>query len=214
MDWFIIISIISIFISLFVFFEVFRYIQLHFSKSDKYIEQYKDLDPASKNKKVIISLGGNDKDIKNFKAVLNSLLDQTVRVNNIYINLYQENKENENTDINDISKIANVFNCGTDYKNSCKFIPTALREDKNDTIIILLDNDVIYGKTFIENLIDEYEKNKKCIISNHGILITADMIDYNKMNNRGSKDLNDEWIKNCIKDEKKHMFFLKNYKKI
>jgi hypothetical protein len=211
MDWFIIISIITIFISLFVFFEIFRYIQLHFSNSEKYIEQYKDLDPASKDKKVIISLGGNDKDIKNFKAVLNSLLDQTVRVNNIYINLY---RENDNKDINDISKIANIFNCGTDYKNSCKFIPTALREDKNDTIIILLDNDVIYGKTFIENLVDEYEKNKKSIISNHGILITADMIDYNKMNNRNGKNLDDNWIKNCIKDEKKHMSFLKNYKKI
>ena len=211
MDWFIIISIISILFSLFIFFEIFRYIQLHFSKSDKYIEQYKNLDPASKDKKVIISLGGNDKDIKNFQPVLNSLLDQTVRVNNIYINLYQEN-DDMNTD--DLSKVANIFKCGTDYKNSCKFIPTALREDKNDTIIILLDKDVIYGKTFIENLVDEYDKNKKSIISNHGMLITADMIDYNKMNNRNKKDLDDEWIKECIKDDKKYMSFFKNYKKL
>ena len=40
------------------------------------------------------------------------------------------------------------------------------------------------------------------------------MIDYNKMNDRTGKELNDDWIKDCIKDDKKYMSFFKNYKKI
>ena len=212
MDWFIVISIISIIFSLIVFLELFRYIKLHYSNSEKYIEQYKNLDPASSKKKVIISLGGYTKDINKFKAMLNSILDQTVKVNNIYINLYNEN-ENENFQIpEEFNNFANIFKCGNNYKNSCKFIPTALREDNNNTIIILLNNNIIYGKTFIEDLIKEYEKYNQSIISNHGILFTTDMLDYNKINDRNNKELDDYWIKECIKEDKKNMFFLKNYK--
>ena len=41
-----------------------------------------------------------------------------------------------------------------------KIIPTLLREGEKDTKIIIIDDDIIYGKDFIETIIEEGYNNK------------------------------------------------------
>jgi hypothetical protein len=107
--------------------------------------------------------------------------------------------------------ILNIFECGQDYGCATKFIPTILREDTKDTIIILLEDKYVYGKDFIETMIDEYNKNNCSIISNNGILLVPDFCDMDVFK-RNNEKLDDNWIKNCIKVNKKNISYYENYK--
>ena len=46
-------------------------------------------------------------------------------------------------------------------------IPLLLKEKECDTIIIGLDNNVVYGKDFLELLLDESEKNQDSVIADN-----------------------------------------------
>jgi hypothetical protein len=204
---FIILTILSLIITLLYYFGIIRYFQLHFDNTEKYLENYKNLDKASNNK-VIISLSTTPEKIKKIRPMINSLLDQTVKVDNIFLNLPQD----KNYDIpEDYKKILNIFSCGQDYGCANKFIPTILREENNNTIIILLEDDYIYGKDFIESLIESYETNKNAIISKKGILVIPEFFDMNVFN-RNINNLDDQWIQNCINCKKINLNYTENYK--
>jgi hypothetical protein len=83
--------------------------------------------------------------------MFNSLLDQTVKVDQICIVVPMSN-------IDDIPgyirKVANVFPAGKDYGQGTALIPILLKEKECDTIIIALENNVVYGKDFIETMVD------------------------------------------------------------
>lgn len=204
---FIILTILSLIITLLYYFGIIRYFQLHFYNTEKYLENYKKLDKASNNK-VIISFSTSPENIKNIKPMLNSILDQTVKVDNIFLNLPKDKKYEIPEDY---KKILNIFNCGQDYGCANKFIPTILREENNNTIIILLEDDYVYGKDFIESLIESYETNKNAIISKKGILVIPEFFDMNIFN-RNINELDDQWIQNCINCKKTNLSYSENYK--
>jgi hypothetical protein len=192
--------------TLLYYFGVIRYFEMHFSSHEKYLNNYKNLEKAS-DKKVVISLTTTPDKIKHLKPILNSLLDQTVKVDQIALNIPEGLKYDIPKEYNDI---LNIFYCGQDYGCATKFIPTILREDNGNTIIIILDDKYIYGKDYIETMIEHYDKNKCSILSKHGILLTpthCDMDIYKR-----NCILDDEWIKNCIKSEKKNISYHENYR--
>ena len=86
-----------------------------------------------------------------------------------------------------------------------------MREDDNNTIIILLHDNVIYGKDFIENLIEEYKKHKLPIINDKAILVTADVFNMSIFNRKDCA-FDDNWILNNIKGEKRYWQYKENYK--
>ncbi len=82
----IVLSIMSIIFSILVYFGITRYIKLYMTKSiDKYAEGYSSLSFARENRTVIVFTVENQSDIDNLIPTLNSLLDQTVRVNQIFV---------------------------------------------------------------------------------------------------------------------------------
>ena len=198
---FIVMTILSLIITLLYYYGIIRYFMLHVKDTNVYLENYKNLDKADKEKKVIISLSVDPNKIDKIKPMINSILDQTVRVNQIVLNLpndkdYKIPKDYEN--------IFTIFRCGKDYGECNKFIPTLLREENSDTIILLLDEKYVFGQDYIETMIEEYKKDNCSIVSKGGILIIPEFFDMD-IYDRDNKCLNDGWIKDCVKTQKKNI---------
>jgi hypothetical protein len=205
---FIILTVISLIITLLYYFGIIRYFQMHFSSTEKYLENYKNLDKASDKSKVIISFSTTPEKIKKLKPMLNSLLDQTVRVDNIVLNL----PKTQEYDIPDEYKnVLNIFQCGQDYGCATKFIPTILREENSNTIIIMVEDNYVYGQDFIESLVESYDNNKNAILSNKAILVVPEFFDMNVFK-RDIQKLDDNWIQSCINCKKTDMNYSENYK--
>ena len=150
-----------------------RYLSIRVStNSDKLIENYSKLKYYEPKHKVILTLYATQNDIEKIRPLINSILDQTIKVDQIA--LIMENKENELPKY--LTNIVNIFPSGRNYGN-CKgncIVPLLLKEKEYDTVIIGLDNDVVYGKDFLEILLDESDKNPNSVImdsNNYSILL-------------------------------------------
>ena len=157
-------SIISIIISILSYYGIIRYIKLYFSKTvDKYSENYSSLPLASKDKRVIVVLSVQNQDeLKNIYPTINSLLDQTVRINQIFLVL--PCKSNCNVPEN-LTKVVSVVQPGKTYDETYQDIISILqREKEKDTIIIKVSNGVIYGNEFIEHIIEISESATDFVI--------------------------------------------------
>ena len=168
---FIILTFLSMIFVILSYFGIIRYLKLHVDSHSNYIENYKKLNKASENNKVILSLSSNTKKINKIMPMLKSILDQTVKVDQIVLNLPPGDNYNIPKEYNNI---LNIFYSGKNYDEATKLIPTLLREDNADTIIILLKDDYIYGKDFIETIIEESNKNECgcfCVNVSRAVLI-------------------------------------------
>ena len=208
---FILLLIILYFIYIYDF---YRFIAIHTNDIDDYIYEYQRLHKNS-DKKIILSLTTTPKRIKNIEPVLKSLLDQTIKVDQIALNLpIKPNCGKEYIIPQNYKKVCNIFNCGKDYGPGTKFIPTLLREGDAETIIILLDDDYIYGKDFIEQLVNLSTQNQtKCIESDHAILVKPEHIDIDILKSN-KKFIDDNWIKKYIKTDIINLPYDKNFRNI
>lgn len=207
---FIIMTVISLIIAFLSFFGIFRYFSLHFKKSESFINNYKNLDKPNNNSKINISVGTTGKKLKNIRPMLNSILDQTVKVDRIFINIPECSYEYEIPD--DYKSIFTILPCGKNYGKATKFIPTLLREDNADTKLIFLEDNYIYGKDFIETLVNESNNFHGVVTSNKGIILKPEYINAKYLLNINNKtDYNDEWIENTFQNKKKISYF-ENYK--
>lgn len=205
---FIFMTLVSLLYTILYYYGIIRYLNLHIKDTHSYLENYKNLDRADNNKNVIISLSVQPDKINKIRPMINSILDQTVRVNQIVLNI----PNNKNYDIpNEYKDIFTIFKCGRDYGECNKFIPTLLREENKNTIIILLDEKYVFGKDYIETLIEEYKKDNCSIESKGGILIIPEFFDMS-IYNRENKVLNNDWIKGCIKVKNKYISTSETYK--
>jgi len=165
----IVLSLLSIVISILVYFGIIRYIHLYFSKTvDKYTEKYTDLPMASENKTIIVLSIDSEEDLKNIFPTVNSILDQTVRVNQIFLvvpcSSTFEIPEN-------LLKVISVVKPGKVYDDKYQDIISILeREKEKNTIIIRISKGIIYGKEFIENIIEISESNPDSVINDESNL--------------------------------------------
>jgi hypothetical protein len=158
--------------------------------SDSLIEKYSQL-PKEFDDRIIISFSTTPNKIHKLKPFINSILDQTIKVDLIAMIIIQD-EDNPNTyDIPKyIKNVANVFPAGREYGKGTKIIPMLLREKECGTIIIALDENKIYGQDFIYSIIEEYKKHPDSVlIDNKGyaMLINSehfgcDVIDREKEN--------------------------------
>lgn len=203
-------TILSLIFILLSYFGITRYISLHFRDCKKFVEQYNNLPKASK-KRVIISFTYSE---NNIKPMINSILDQTVKVDQIGIVVpnYIDNK----TKIPEyITTMANIFPSGKNYGKGNNLIPILLREKECDTIIIALDNNYIFGKDFIEYIIELSEKYPSTtLIDKHNRFILTTPSNYGcDVIDREKDSFNYEWfIQKTNKSET--VEYQENYKMI
>jgi hypothetical protein len=216
----IILSIVSIVFSvvyiLLNYFGIIRYITLYMFPIQTYVKNYNNLDKIGKYK-TVISLTGTPNQMTKLPYVIKSLLDQTVKVDNISISVPY------GTDYkipDNISDNISVYRCGPDQTILNCLIPSLLREGESTTKIITLGSDIIYGKDFIETLLELSDTYPDNIIYNNKI----DDIDLNKgvvfstnffnedFLNVPTKFGGNEWINNYFKNYKKNNIkYMENY---
>lgn len=139
----------------------------------------------SSNESVIVSLTSYgrrvEKEIVYYTLV--SLLRQSTPPDKIVINLdkYHLNYQNLPIRLKSLEKFGVEFNFCDDIRSYKKLIPSLLKYP--DSVIITVDDDVIYRKDLIESLINAHELNKELIITRHcrfPILENGKFVSYSK----------------------------------
>jgi hypothetical protein len=185
----------------------------------KYIENYKDIPYAKSAKsakdtnianitnitnsarnRTVICFSATESQMQNLSTFLNSLLDQTIRVNDVVIAVPY-------TEIPKIpqkyKKILTVHGYSRNYENVANIICAVLREPEANTKIIVVSPDIIYGKDFIQTMVENSDEFPNKIVygnSNRniagGILFKPKFFDEN-INLMGTENTCYNWIKKC-----------------
>ncbi len=206
----IIMTILSLIFIILTYFGITRYITLQLQSPDTYIENYHKL-PKSDAKKLNIVIYSDSKNINNLKPMINSMLDQTIRVDRIFL---------VTTDITSdelpeyLKKVVTILPAakkyGGEFANS--LIPMLLNEKNADTTIMVLKNNIIYGKDFIETMVNMSEKTPKTAIldnKHNSILIKPDYYD-SSIFDRNKDTYPDVWFTEKILH--KYLQYSENYK--
>ena len=201
-------AVLSLVFCLLSYFGVTRYFGLHMFSTESYSKNYNKLDKASDDKRVVISFTTTSDRVKKLKPMINSLLDQTVRVDEIAITVPYGVNIPDN-----IRGVAQVYN-SIDYKGSERLIGALMREGEKDTKIIIINDNMVYGKNFIEEIIDQSEKYPDRAIQSKGAVLivpeyfSSDVIEYN------GKSSSEDWLKSHLKVGVKKMKYSENFKKL
>jgi hypothetical protein len=208
-------TIISVLMILMSYYGVDRYIIMHLNSMENYMSKYKNLSPLPG--KVIVSFTTNEDKMNKMKPMLNSILDQTVKVNKIDMNLPP--KKTDYVIPKKYKDMCSIYHIGKDYGSANNLIPVLLRSKDKGTKIIFLNDEVVYGKDFFEQIINESDKYPNNAILNYknnnicaGIVkpefFSLDVIDNNK------KYFDDEWIKSHLLNNPIKFNYIENYKTI
>ena len=209
MNEIIICILLGIIILLVYYYNLHRYMVVHYNSDKHYIHNYKNL-PKTISNRVVISLTTNSERINKIKPIIKSLLDQTVRVDQIVLNI-PDNPDNPCKVPEKIKDMVNVFKTMKDYgPHGGKFIPTLLREPDKGTIIILVDDTHIYGHDFVEIMLNEHKLNpEKALYTKHATLLKTDFVDPSVLLST-KKHMDDNWIRNYLNCEKKQINYGEN----
>jgi hypothetical protein len=167
------------------YYGVKRRIFLHLSEPYSYLERYKTLNKGSKDKVIIaFSLKGENKD-KPLKPFINSILDQTIRVDDIVLNMpYKDSGKVPEY----LKNIVSIGNYSKDYQGDDTLICSVLREPEKNTKIIILNPGIIYDVDFIEELVSESDKNPDSIIKKNGATLVKPSFFDEKISDYKGKD--------------------------
>lgn len=169
-------------------YDIYRYMYLYSDLSDNYcISNYMSIKRADYPSKIVVAFTTTPSRVKHIKPMVKSILSQTVRVDHISLNIPKEHKsKNPYTLPSNLEKMVNVFQCGRDYGNGTKCIPTILREKDSDTLIILLDDSYIYPVDFLEKVVSNLNSDSSVCLYGKGVIATKassfkqDLVDITK----------------------------------
>lgn len=193
-----IISILSLIFLCVSYFGILRYGQLYLHSTEYYTNKYVSLPKADKNR-VVVAFTASDKELANLKPFLNSILDQSVRVDDIALTIPYSRMKNVDSKL---KKVLSVYGFSKDYGNASNLICTVLREPDANTKIIIVDPNVIYGKDFVESLVIKSNENPTKIVFSKdknekaGFLVKSAFFDEKIANYEKGFDCN-SWLKKC-----------------
>jgi hypothetical protein len=157
-----------------------RYIIMHMKEHDNYIKNYGKLKKASKER-VIVCFSNTDPNLPNINPFLNSILDQTVRIDEIMLITPYHNIEKIPQKY---KKILTVHGHHKNYYNVSNLICSVLTEPEANTKIIIVESSIVYPVDFIETMVSESDRNPDKIIYGsenkdvkYGILIKSKFFD-------------------------------------
>lgn len=154
-----VISILFLIYSSLMYFGIFRYFSMHMGNIQEYYKKYEKV-PKLNNERIIVSFSlKKEDDVKKLKPFLNSILNQSVRVNEIAVNGPYGLKLDD-----ELKKIVSFYGQSKDYGECSCIIPTVLREPDTNTKIIVVNPHTIYDENFIVNMVDFSNENPKDMI--------------------------------------------------
>lgn len=166
MKFIVIFSIIFILIILILYhlynIEIIRYYNIvNLPRIEYYDNKYQYLKRVSFPYRVVITLTTIPGREKKLRSTLSSLLDSTRKVDEICINIPIMTKNGKKYKIpNWLSslKYIKIYQLEYDYGPSSKCIPTLQRENNPNTLIITVDDDVIYGSKMAETYVKIFKQ--------------------------------------------------------
>ena len=163
---------------------------MRINPSSDYTEKYKYLPRASKNR-TIVSFYTPEKNLDKIKPMINSILDQTVRVDQILLPCSYNIPDYLRTVVSPCPVMKN-------YGNGTAFVPVLLKEKNADTSIIVPKDNVVYGKDYIETLVTNSEQDSNSVITDQnrdGILIRPECYDNcSDLMSNSSQNLDKKWL--------------------
>lgn len=159
-----------------------------------YINNYPNLPRVDCKSQVILALTTDPENIDSMKPMVDSILNQSVKVDRISLFLHEPEKQKLPSWVMDVM---NIHPMSKEYK-SC-IVPSLLKEKECDTVILVLDEKKVYPKTFIEKMISESKKNPGKVLTNKDntcILMRPEYYDPDVIN-RDQKDIS-VFTKNSI----------------
>lgn len=164
----IVVSVLSIVWIVLSYFGIVRYYCIKYKSFESYVRAYEKLPRANYEGKIIVSLGGDENtDLEKIKPTLKSVLDQTVHVDQIALNL----PDSKNWDIPDYIKntdVISVYKVPIKCGKASAILGPLLREKNGSTVIICLDTNVIYGPDLIELFLEKSKEHPKSAIFTTG----------------------------------------------
>ncbi len=156
-----IITVLSLVFIVMSYYGIVRLCKLKMGSCDSFAKDYVKLSKADSKSKIIVSLYGTS--IEKLKPTINSIFDQTVRPDQIIISVPEGTNIHLDPYVTD-NNLITIHTLSKDYKTCCNLVSPLLREKVGDTIIILANENTVYGADFIESIVDESEKHPNCVI--------------------------------------------------
>lgn len=149
-------------------------------KCSSYVNNYKNIKKHQHHNshKVIVVMTATEDNINNIEPTINSIFDQTVRVDEITLAVPYKLNEKIPEHIKNTIWVHNFIK---DYGDLNAFIEPLLKSENRDDIIIVVQNNMIYGRDFIEEIIDENKRTNKIVYGKNkdiysGILLKQDYL--------------------------------------
>jgi len=188
--WTIILSIVSFAFILLSYFGVIRFLSLHYYSTEGYTKNYAKL-PKPENR-VVATFSTSKNQAPELRGMVNSVLDQTMRVDLVALNTSEGEEEQLPSGYTDI---ISVFPVAKDYGKWKGLIPTLARELDDETIIIFLQDNMIYGKDVFEQLLEAHEKYPDKAISSKGALLVKASFFSPDVLGHGKTEFDDNWLR-------------------
>jgi hypothetical protein len=152
-------SILSMIYFILAYYGIIRYVRIHFDNIEPYLDRYKSV-PKIGNNRVVLAFTVDEKNVKKIKPFLISLLDQSVRVDDIVLFIP---KEKEGIVPARVKKLLSVRSYDKSYTNPVESC-SVLTEPEAQTKIIMVSPTILYGENFIEEMLKQSEKSTDCIV--------------------------------------------------
>lgn len=142
-----------------ILFIVYSYLKYGF------VEMYIPSSHFEKPKRVVVSLTTLETRIENLQDTIQSILDNTMLPDRIYLNIHKDiDIPPELLKFLQEQKIIIIIPLEIDYGPVTKLYPTLLHETDPETIIITIDDDIIYHPNTIKHLLNaSYNYPDTCI---------------------------------------------------
>lgn len=205
-------TILSLTATFFSYFGITRYFSCHINSCENYIQNYSKLPKASEGR-VVISFSADPTKLNKLKPFINSIIDQTVKVDLIAMIIPDDDRYVNYVIPDYIKNVAVVFHTGREYGKGTKIIPMLLREKEFDTTIITLNENIVYGQDFIYSLLEESKKYPDSVLTDKKgtfMLFKPEHFGYDVIN-RENDNLDNDWF--LEKASKSKIFkYRENYK--
>jgi len=188
----IITSLISLVVIVASYYGYIRCIKLRFDNSTvDYAKDYLKLERANINKKIVVSMyASNDTSIESMTSSINSLLDQTVKPDQIIVNTPPDSSLKFD-DFLISNNIISIYKMPKDYGETGSLICPLLLEKDAGVLIILASERVIYGVEFIERMVETSVKHPDCVIYNRGFNAKQFVNNNVRVDDEGKNDIID-----------------------
>jgi hypothetical protein len=144
-------------------FGIVRFGTCYMYSVNSYIEEYKNIEKMGEYK-TVITLSTTYSRLPKILPVLKALLDQTVRVDTIYLTVCGKKEEIDQVLLEKIKKITTLVEMNKcKHELSSQLYTALVREGDEETRIITLSDDIIYGKDFIETLLEHSQNSDKIV---------------------------------------------------